>query len=566
MALLTQAPCAILHEDGFLFGHQLLSDLNNEGDNGTPPHPNLASMTHKTSHSFLSKSTWRKIQELGLSTQYNVNVEFRLFCGMLDALAFLPLEDVIEGMRYLKTVIPPEAEELLMYFDRTYVSGSFQQPVAMPSDALMPLRMRHTSSMFAPHLWNVHDSIMNNNARTNNICEGWNNKLFNLVGHYYPSIWRAIEWFQLEEATVSTIIKQDAVGNPPQGRVRQRYMLAIFLLVTGGAATLALAHTPGSCMYEEILGTWIFRETERTGDHTLDCQELGTIVHTKTFTLNFPDTATDELGNRGSWTMIANQGFEVNINERSYFAFSYYESDGNTTISYCDRTMTGWSRDTTVRNWSCFRGHKTSKVNINERSYFAFSYYESDGNTTISYCDRTMTGWSRDTTVRNWSCFRGHKTSKVAPRVREIQVLMSADERYKNDHHLVAKINAAQTSWTAKVYPEFEKYTVEEMYRRGGGVRPIATHTRPFPAPTTPRQKVVIASLPENFDWRNASGVNYISEVRDQGSCGSCYAFASMANLEAQVRITTRNRRQDVFSTQIRIFGRDAYYVSVHTG
>ncbi|XP_042234754.1 dipeptidyl peptidase 1-like [Homarus americanus] len=276
-------------------------------------------------------------------------------------------------------------------------------------------------------------------------------------------------------------------------------MLAIFLLVTGGAATLALAHTPGSCMYEEILGTWIFRETERTGDHTLDCQELGTIVHTKTFTLNFPDTATDELGNRGSWTMIANQGFEVNINERSYFAFSYYESDGNTTISYCDRTMTGWSRDTTVRNWSCFRGHKTSKV---------------------------------------------------APRVREIQVLMSADERYKNDHHLVAKINAAQTSWTAKVYPEFEKYTVEEMYRRGGGVRPIATHTRPFPAPTTPRQKVVIASLPENFDWRNASGVNYISEVRDQGSCGSCYAFASMANLEAQVRITTRNRRQDVFSTQ----------------
>ncbi|KAG7172064.1 hypothetical protein Hamer_G001049 [Homarus americanus] len=147
---------------------------------------------------------------------------------MLDALAFLPLEDVIEGMKYLKTVIPSETEELLMYFDRTYVSGSFrliQQPVAMPSDALMPMRMRHTSSMFAPHLWNVHDATMNNNARTNDICAGWNNKFFNLVGHYHPSIWLVIEWFQLEEATVSTIIKQDAVGNPPQGRVRQRYGL-----------------------------------------------------------------------------------------------------------------------------------------------------------------------------------------------------------------------------------------------------------------------------------------------------------------------------------------------------
>ncbi|XP_042214957.1 uncharacterized protein LOC121861374 [Homarus americanus] len=94
----------------------------------------------------------------------------------------------------------------------------------MPSDALTPLRMRHTSPMFAPHLWDVHDATMNNNARTNNSCEGWNNKLFNLVGHYHPSIWHVIEWFQLEEATVSTIIKQDAVGNPFQRRVRRRYV------------------------------------------------------------------------------------------------------------------------------------------------------------------------------------------------------------------------------------------------------------------------------------------------------------------------------------------------------
>ncbi|XP_042211389.1 uncharacterized protein LOC121858820 [Homarus americanus] len=104
----------------------------------------------------LTQSTWRKIQELGLGTHYNTNAEFRLFCGMIDALAYLPLDNVDEGMRYLKTVIPqdpPEAEELLMYFDCTYVSGSFrpiQQPVAMSSDALMPLRMRHIPPMFAP--------------------------------------------------------------------------------------------------------------------------------------------------------------------------------------------------------------------------------------------------------------------------------------------------------------------------------------------------------------------------------------------------------------------------------
>ena len=58
------------------------------------------------------------------------------------------------------------------------------------------------------------------------MCEGWNNKFFNLVGHAHPStcIWRMIEWCQKEEATVRTIIQQDAVGNPPAKRTQQRHV------------------------------------------------------------------------------------------------------------------------------------------------------------------------------------------------------------------------------------------------------------------------------------------------------------------------------------------------------
>nr|XP_053651838.1 dipeptidyl peptidase 1-like [Cherax quadricarinatus] len=118
---------------------------------------------------------------------------------------------------------------------------------------------------------------------------------------------------------------------------------------------------------------------------------------------------------------------------------------------------------------------------------------------------------------------------------------------FKNDHKMIEDINASQNSWRAKAYPQHERYTVEQMQRRAGGRRkPILTQ----PAPATPEQKVRASFLPENFDWRDVEGVNYVSPVRDQESCGSCYAFATMGMLEARLRIATRNQRQDVFSTQ----------------
>jgi cathepsin C len=41
--------------------------------------------------------------------------------------------------------------------------------------------------------------------------------------------------------------------------------------------------------------------------------------------LKYPDVAVDEFGNRGHWTMIYNEGFEVTVNQRTYFAFSYFK-------------------------------------------------------------------------------------------------------------------------------------------------------------------------------------------------------------------------------------------------
>ena len=54
----------------------------------------------------LTQSTRQKIQKLGLSTVYRDDDDVKHWCGMLDALAFLPLADVAEGMSYTRANMP----------------------------------------------------------------------------------------------------------------------------------------------------------------------------------------------------------------------------------------------------------------------------------------------------------------------------------------------------------------------------------------------------------------------------------------------------------------------------
>lgn len=54
----------------------------------------------------IMQSSWQKIQELGLTNAYRNNEELKHFCGMLDALAFLPLAEVGDGMTFLRGRMP----------------------------------------------------------------------------------------------------------------------------------------------------------------------------------------------------------------------------------------------------------------------------------------------------------------------------------------------------------------------------------------------------------------------------------------------------------------------------
>lgn len=62
------------------------------------------------------------------------------------------------------------------------------------------------------------------------------------------------------------------------------------------------------------------------------------------------------------------------------------------------------------------------------------------------------------------------------------------------------------------------------------------------------------APLPEQFDWRTVGGSNWITSIKDQGSCGSCWAHAALAMVETVYNIESDSYHETDLAEQ--------YYVS----
>jgi len=271
------------------------------------------------------------------------------------------------------------------------------------------------------------------------------------------------------------------------------------------------ADTPANCTFEDVEGSWIFYESERSQGSTIDCMSKVPVVAKFLVDLKYPNVAVDQFGNVGTWTMVYNQGFEVTVSGRSYFAYSDYEELGPDKVaSYCNQTKigNGWSHDVTVRNWACFTGKKVVKNGLKYQPKY-------------------------------------HKTTS--------SLLNKATQLYTQTNAEAEAINSRQSSWQATVYPSMQNVPVKEIYNMRGGIRSVL-HSKPQPKRDGLFSQKLFTNmksyLPTSWDWRNVSGVNYVSEVRNQGSCGSCYAFSSMGMLEARVKIATKNTKNFVFSPQ----------------
>ncbi|XP_036993514.2 dipeptidyl peptidase 1 isoform X2 [Artibeus jamaicensis] len=99
-----------------------------------------------------------------------------------------------------------------------------------------------------------------------------------------------------------------------------RSQLAAVLLLLCGTGT-AHGDTPANCTYPDLLGTWVFQVGRGGSQRDVNCSVMGppekkVVVHLKKL-----DTAYDDWGNSGHFTIIYNQGFEIVLNDYKWFAF-----------------------------------------------------------------------------------------------------------------------------------------------------------------------------------------------------------------------------------------------------
>ena len=153
---------------------------------------------------------------LGFTTKYKENREFREFCGQIDSLAFLPKRFVYAGLQHLKNICSAENKEILTYFETNYISRGQKRTRDGKLINLPP--------KFPISLWNVHDAILSDNPKTNNQCEGWNNKFYHLVGSKHPNIWKLIQCLQDEESSVEMVESKFINGVRPKSKTKRIFV------------------------------------------------------------------------------------------------------------------------------------------------------------------------------------------------------------------------------------------------------------------------------------------------------------------------------------------------------
>ncbi|XP_068213872.1 uncharacterized protein [Palaemon carinicauda] len=150
----------------------------------------------------MCQSVYRLICDLGLKRQYNTDNNFSLLIRKFCAMAFLPVEEVINAFEELSEdeLLPME---FISYFELAYIG------------AIRGRCRRREESLYPITIWNMRSRVINKLPRTNNALEGFHSALNQSITCKIPNIWKLIDVLKKEEALTETKILHLQLGEKP---------------------------------------------------------------------------------------------------------------------------------------------------------------------------------------------------------------------------------------------------------------------------------------------------------------------------------------------------------------
>jgi len=328
-------------------------------------------------------------------------------------------------------------------------------------------------------------------------------------------------------------------------------MRAVVFLVFFGIVARVQADLPVHCIGDNVYGEWVLHLGPAGYTNSISCGHArpdnpkeNWATKQRTFkplkdykvVLRENNTSIDEFGNEGVWTMIYDEGWELRVGHRSFFAFSKYvpkphmsnmfapysgggdESSAENYQSICYETVDGWYHFDNGTDWGCYYATKVS----HEPSAATVSPLDILG----------PTGPSSD-----FSEF--------------LELDVSIEQFMESGRHRVREVNKSPNlDWSAREYPKYSKISFAELGSMIGVRSQNRKQVLVSAVPDSRADHVKYEDLPEALDWRNVNGVNFLAPPRKQGSCGSCYAIAATQMIETRIRIKTNNTVQVRLSPQ----------------
>lgn len=238
----------------------------------------------------------------------------------------------------------------------------------------------------------------------------------------------------------------------------------------------------------------------------------------------------------GKWTMVYDEGFEIIVDDYSFFAFSKYVPNKKASLSQrirdnkskwssmCYSTLIGWFHK--KDHWGCFYAEK-----VGENPQKITNGEVSDKLHVVEGKVEKM---------------RFKEKDDYEPNTSFIETSNQLGANFKNHRRVVEQINNIQKMWTATNYDEFDNLSLKALNKRAGRIKKAHVHDpqdemirlNKAKAPKKPNDPnsnfdADYPDLPKNFlKWKEIMPV-----AKNQGSCGSCYTVSAINMLEARWKI-----------------------------